>query len=81
MTSQDFIRTFEAPKEEFVDQMNKLRLQYVEENRARLWAIVVETIIFLGRQNIPWRGHREDGLLDDEARPSNDGHFRELFEI
>jgi len=24
---------------------------------------IIETVVFLGRQNIPLRGHRDDGLL------------------
>lgn len=78
--AQDFVNTFEAPDGEVINQINKQRLQQVEENRARLLPIV-ETILFLGRQNIPLRGHRDDGLLDDEAKPSNDGNFRELLKF
>jgi Domain of unknown function (DUF4371) len=43
---------------------------------------LVETIIFLSRQNIAFRGRRDDGRihLDDGQRPmQNEGNFRELF--
>ena len=48
------------------------------------WAktnIIVKSILFLGRQNIPFRGHRDDGSLLDEAAddPVNEGNFRELL--
>ncbi|XP_022160727.1 uncharacterized protein LOC111026843 [Myzus persicae] len=56
------------------------RHQQVLENRARLKPII-ETIAFLGRQNIAIRGHRDDGsLFDDSDTPSeNKGNFRELL--
>ena len=46
----------------------------------------METVIFLGRQNIPFRGHRDDGNLleiDDEDSDvmSNEGNFRELLKF
>ena len=28
--------------------------------------LIIETVVFLGRQNIPLRGHRDDGLLGGE---------------
>lgn len=43
-----------------MNQVNNQRLQQIEENRARLKPII-ESIIFLGRQNIALRGHRDDG--------------------
>ena len=39
---------------------------------------IVESIIFLGRQNIALRGHRDDGPLTLES-PINQGNFRELL--
>ena len=39
-------------------------MKKVAENRKRLKPII-ETIIFLGRQNILLRGHRDDGPLLD----------------
>ncbi|KAH0814367.1 hypothetical protein GEV33_008425 [Tenebrio molitor] len=55
----------------------------MEENRNRLRPIV-ETIIFLGRQNLAFRGHRDDGSIfhniSDESDVSvNEGNFRELL--
>ena len=52
----------------------------MNENRERLRPIV-DSIIFLARQNIPLRGHRDDGsLLDDTSNALvNEGNFRELL--
>lgn len=58
--------------------MNTQRSSYVNENRQRLIPII-ETIGICGQQNIALRGHRDDEFLDDNAGPSNEGHFRELL--
>lgn len=47
------------------------------ENRARIRPIV-ESIIFLGKQNISFRGHRDFGKLDLDYK-KNDGNFRCLL--
>jgi len=67
------------------------RLRQVQENRNRLKPII-ETIIFLGRQNISFRGHRDSGQImfhDTEDSKNltdptysivkNEGNFRELL--
>ena len=58
-------------------------LTQIQENRRRLIPII-ETIIFLGRQNIPLRDHRDDGnpnLTIDQKNQSivNQGNFKELL--
>lgn len=78
--SQNLIRILENPQDEIINQLNTQRLEQVAENRARLRPII-ETVIFLGRQNIPLRGHRDDGVLDEDALPSNEGNFRELLKF
>lgn len=74
----DFLKSYHNPQKSVVNQVDSQRLQQVKENRDRLRPIV-ESIIFLGRQNIPLRGHRDDGCLDETAGPSNEGNFRELL--
>lgn len=71
---------------EVINQMNSHRLSLVKENRSRLHPII-KTIILCGRQNIPLRGHRDDGYLLEQNLSltefgnsiSNDGNFRELL--
>ncbi|XP_065584376.1 52 kDa repressor of the inhibitor of the protein kinase-like [Artemia franciscana] len=54
-------------------------MKQVTENRERLKPIL-ESIIFLGRQNIPLRSNRDDGSLSLDDMPlSNEGNFRELL--
>lgn len=74
----DFLQSYHNPDKSIDNQVNSQRLQQVQENRERLRPII-ESIVFLGRQNIPLRGHRDDGRLDEEAGPSNEGNFRELL--
>lgn len=75
-----FLNNYYNPKNEVISILNSARHQQVLENRARLKPII-ETIAFLGRQNIAIRGHRDDGsLFDDSDTPSeNKGNFRELL--
>lgn len=74
----DFLQSYHNPDKSIDNQVNSQRLQQVQENRERLRPII-ESIVFLGRQNIPLRGHRDDGRLDEEAGPSNEGNFRDLL--
>lgn len=74
----DFLQSYHNPDKSIDNQINSQRLKQVQENRERLRPII-ESIVFLGRQNIPLRGHRDDGRLDEEAGPSNEGNFRELL--
>lgn len=48
------------------------------ENRKRLKSII-EAVIFLGRQNIAFRAHRDDGPLDIYGSSVGEGNFRELL--
>ncbi|XP_063216569.1 uncharacterized protein LOC134527639 [Bacillus rossius redtenbacheri] len=80
-SGKDFLRTYKAPEKEILNQISSQRLLLVEENRARLRPII-ETVIFMGRQNISFRGHRDDGelCLDSESRSvTNEGNFRALL--
>jgi hypothetical protein len=51
----------------------------IAENRARIKPII-QTILLCGRQNIPLRGHRDDGdVLNDDDCSSKEGNFRALL--
>lgn len=39
---------------------------------------IIKTVIFCGQQNIPMRGHRDDGALSENR---NEGHFRALIKF
>ena len=84
-SAQHFIKSYHEPSNNILNKINVQRNRQVHENIEGLKPIV-ETIIFLGRQNIPLRGHRDDGRLFSEAdgteteQPiANEGNFRELL--
>jgi len=62
----DFQKTYLNPETVVVNILDSQRMKLIKENRERLKPIV-ETIIFLGRQNIAFRGHRDDGNLMTES--------------
>lgn len=85
LAGKDFLKTYSCPKNQVINQISTQRLEQVKENRERLRPII-ETLIFCGQQNIPLRGHRDDGRLIDtgnsESSPtSNEGNFRELLRL
>ena len=61
--------------------LDESRFSQVQENKERLIPIV-KTTIFLGKQNIPLRGHRDDGpILADSFPTKNKGNFRALLRL
>lgn len=83
-SGKEFLQRITAPEKSVENQVSAHRLALVNANRKKLEPII-KSIIFLGRQNIPLRGHRDDGTLmhDTEIRTSstvvNEGNFRELL--
>lgn len=85
----EFLATIKNPEKDIRNRLDDQRKNNILENRKRLVPIV-ESIIFLGRQNISLRGHRDDGMIDvfPEQRNTgerktheekNEGNFRELL--
>ncbi|XP_003748679.1 52 kDa repressor of the inhibitor of the protein kinase-like [Galendromus occidentalis] len=63
------------------DLRNRLlaaREEQVKKNRQGLVPII-RTILLCGKQNIPLRGHRDDGSLSAVDGNNNDGNFRALL--
>lgn len=52
---KNFLKCAKQPDKIILNQLDSQRLQQIEENRSRLRPIV-ETVIVLGKQNIPLRG-------------------------
>lgn len=64
----NFLHTYHNPEANVANQVITQRMKEVQENRQRLYPIT-ETILFSGHNNIPLRGHRDDGsLLDTQER-------------
>lgn len=55
--ANDSLTYYKNPAKEIINVINNTRLKQVIENRVRLKPVV----IFLGRQNITLRGHRDQG--------------------
>lgn len=64
--AKEFEKSFKNPKTDIRNQISEERTRQVEENRARLVPII-NSILFLAKQNIPFRGHRDDGNIFLEA--------------
>ncbi|KAG5865935.1 hypothetical protein JTB14_011969 [Gonioctena quinquepunctata] len=77
LRSNTFVNCYENPTFDIRNVLSEGRKRQVEENRKRLVPIM-RSVIFLARQNIPFRGHRDDAELFNTSRV-NEGNFRELL--
>lgn len=75
--AEAFRKTMEGKNQSVSLQIDSNMKKQVDKNRERLVPIV-KTILLCGRQNIPLRGHRDDGeiALDSNKR---EGNFRTLL--
>lgn len=81
-TSNDFLICYKNPEKD-INLVNSSRIKQITENCLRLKPII-ETVVLCGRQNIPLRGHRDQGDLlsfknHNNASVVNEGNFRELL--
>lgn len=82
-----FLASYHNPEIDIANQISNQRMAQVAENRDRLRPII-KTIILCGHQNIPLRGHRDDGHIfennTDQIRSdvsSSEGNFRALLKF
>lgn len=91
ISGQSFVKIYKNPVLDVRNEINLKRMEQIRENRGRLIPII-KTIKLLGRQNIPFRGHRDDGLLlqsstlnesttNEGSVTRNEGNFRELLKF
>lgn len=80
LDGKSFLHVFNNPQNKIINTLNTAHYEQIKENRTRLKPII-DTLIFLGKQNIAIRGHRDDGsIFDDSQKPTeNNGNFRELL--
>ncbi|KAJ8682083.1 hypothetical protein QAD02_017875 [Eretmocerus hayati] len=74
-----FVQAMKNPEVEILNQIDTYRLEQIRSNRARLMPII-KTLVFCGRQNIPIRGHRDDGGLNPDESV-DEGNFKELLKF
>lgn len=86
-----FLQTISNPDISINNMIDQKRRQQILENRERLKPII-EGVILLGRQNIAFRSHRDDGfsfsnntdhtsrITDNGDSPINRGNFKAILE-
>ncbi|KAF0750111.1 52 kDa repressor of the inhibitor of the protein kinase-like isoform X1 [Aphis craccivora] len=62
LQAEEFLSQYEQPEKEVINMIDSERKRQILESREIIRPII-ETIVFLVRQNIPLRGHRDDGDL------------------
>lgn len=83
LCSSDFLKTYMEPSKNVANLVITERMRQCKENRERLKPII-QSIIFLGKQNIALRGHRENNNLTNTTSHSstiNQGNFLELLKF
>lgn len=78
VAAQNFIDTHEDKSRNVVFQLDSAKKIQIERNR-KMFSSIVETILFIGRQEISCRGHRDAGPISTEIPVENDGNFRSLL--
>jgi hypothetical protein len=77
--SELFIKVMDGKRLSVDEAVDKGKTAQVMQNRSILHSIV-ETVILCGRQNLPLRGHRDQGPLDLSSNSvENEGNFRALL--
>lgn len=76
--AQNFIDVHEKKVVNVSVQLDKAKRLQIERNR-KILASIIKTIIFIGRQEIASRGHRDSGPILQENPTENDGNFRSLL--
>lgn len=84
-SGKNFLAYYYKPEVNIANQISSQRMAQVAENRDRLRPII-KIIILCGRQNIPLRGHRDDGEIfgtntDLSHVSSSEGNFRALLKF
>ncbi|CAF4669280.1 unnamed protein product [Rotaria sp. Silwood2] len=78
LDAERFISVYENKCDSVDDLLVNKQKQEKIENRKRLVPII-KTIILCGQNNIPLRGHRDDGNLNVDSIVSGEGNFRSLL--
>ena len=75
-----FISVKDNPAFAIDHRLNSERSKHAAKNRLKLQSIA-ETVIFLGRQGLSFRGHRDDSSAVEEDPYSNHGNFLALLQF
>jgi len=83
LCSSDFLKTYMEPSNNVANLVITERMRQCKENRERLKPII-QSILFLGQQNIALRSHRENNNFTNTTSSSstiNQGNFLELLKF
>lgn len=78
VSAENFITIHEKKSVNVALQLDNARKIQVQQNR-KMFGSIVNTIFFIGRQEIACRGHRDAGPISLEDPIENDGNFRSLL--
>ncbi|XP_046685278.1 uncharacterized protein LOC124371012 [Homalodisca vitripennis] len=87
---KEFMLIYHKPELQVASRINQQRVDEIKSNRERLEPII-RACMFLGRQGLAFRGHRDDGELYPEkdelfrknvnSAVCNQGNFREVLRL
>jgi len=80
VTFDNFVQTDADKSRDVRNALKSCRQKAVEENRNRL-SFIIRTIEICGRQEIPWRGHRDTGAFLLNETDCNDGVFKAALRL
>ena len=75
---EDFRKVIEGKQNSVRHMISAAEQELINENRRKLKSII-KTVIFLGQQNIHFRGHRDDSQHLDTV--TNAGNFQALLDF
>lgn len=76
--AENFIQIQENKTVDISLQLDKQKRAQIELNR-KIVSSIIQTLIFIGRQEIACRGHHDSGPITPETPSQNDGNFRALL--
>ena len=77
--AQNFVSVMAGNQQPIDHQLDQAAQERVRQNRLKLKSII-KSVIFCGKQNIPFRGHRDDARYLDDTE-NNPGNFQKLLEF
>lgn len=68
LKAAEFLKNYKSgEKTSVIVRLDQRKQAMIEQNRRRLVPIF-KTVLFCAQNNLPLRGHRDDGALDNEER-------------
>lgn len=78
IAAENYVKNYHAGDDAVTRCIRQHHSKSAESNK-RIIVKLIRTVIFLAKQNIPFRGHRDSGRIEVIEGASNDGNFRSLL--